>query len=90
MTSADETVKAIAHELDGRERWILSYLERQVTMPYREISGETLDHLVARGLVHVGETTQPRPCWPVRCSELGIKVSQYIRTYKMRIERQAP
>lgn len=72
--------KTIANELDGRERYVLAWIEKQVAMPYREISGETLDVLFARGLVIMNPSHQPRACWPVSCSELGLKVATYLRT----------
>jgi hypothetical protein len=89
MTSnIDAAVKAIADELDGRERWILAWIERQVSTPYCEISGETLDQLVARGLVQIHESAMSRAYWPVVCSELGCRVGYYLRTVKTVIARE--
>jgi len=78
-TTIDEIAKAIANELDARERWILAWIERQVSAPYCDVSGETLDALLARGLVEVHATNQPKAYWPVICSELGCGVLNHLR-----------
>jgi hypothetical protein len=78
--TANSHERTIANELDGRERYVLAWIERQISMPYREISGETLDVLIARGLAIVKPSHQPRACWPVSCSDLGLKVATYLRS----------
>jgi hypothetical protein len=88
MISPNEAiVKAIANELDGRERWILAWVQRQVNAPYREISGDTLDALIKRGLLICKPTPKPRATWPVVCTELGSNVAQYLT---MKTERGNP
>ena len=81
-TTMDATIKAIANELDARERFVLAWIERHIITPYREVSGDTLDALIMRGLVQVTETDQPQCAWPVTCSELGCEVCKYLRTIK--------
>jgi hypothetical protein len=65
--------QTIASEMDSRERYVLAWIEKQVAMPYREIGGDTLDALFARGLVMMNPSHLPRACWPVSCSELGLR-----------------
>jgi hypothetical protein len=82
MTMIDETVKASANELDSRDRYILLWIERQVAPTYNEVSGETLDILVARHLVKLNPNAKPRPYWTVTCTGLGLQVAEFLRTYK--------
>jgi hypothetical protein len=78
----DQTAKTIVDKLDGRERYVLAWIERQVSMPYREISGESLDALIRHELVKLNPTSQPRACWPVTCTELGTRCGAYLRKFK--------
>jgi hypothetical protein len=81
MTTPD-IVKAIANELDGSERYVLTWIAKQVTVPYREISGESFDRMLVRGLVRLNPSAKPRACWPVIITELGMEVISYILTHK--------
>jgi hypothetical protein len=86
---ASPIVTAIANELDGQQRFFLSWIERQVSLPQREIDGDVLSILMARGLIQLRPTSQPRAFWPVVCSELGMEVSGYLRRYKTTANREA-
>jgi hypothetical protein len=53
-------ITKIARQLDTCESYVLQWLAREKTPRYRQCSGRTLDDLIGRGLVQVGEDSQAR------------------------------
>lgn len=82
MTTITEATKNSADKLDGRDRYVLLWIAAHVPVLYSEISGETLNTLLALELVKLNPSKHPRGSWPVTCTELGTQVADYIRTFK--------
>jgi hypothetical protein len=81
MTTTEAT-KNSADKLDGRDRYVLLWINAHVPVMYSEVSGHTLDTLLALELVKLNPSRHPRASWPVTCTELGKQVADYIRTFK--------
>jgi hypothetical protein len=82
MNTITQVTRDFADKLDGRDRYVLLWIERQMSVAYDEVSGETLNTLLALQLVKLNPTKHPRATWPVTCTDLGKRVTLYIRTCK--------